>query len=632
MPKQDTAKTVSFGKKRSRRQQLQAARQSRSVTKASSPEVTSSPSPVPGPSRQSDSPIPAELSSSSTPARQVEHDVVHSASKRKLGYNTEETPVEPPTLLPSTLVDLGAIAPLVTGLLCPKCCTPSLSLVNNKSQNSGLALCLAVRCSCCDKDISSAMTSAKRGLVFDINRRAVAASCASGMGYAGLCNFSEYMNIPSLHHKTYAAHTKTVSDKCGTFSRQILDKAVEKVKDAYPEQAGDVKDIHVSFDGSWHKRGHTSKSGIGLVIERKTGLIVDYEVLTSYCPACATTGKRLEAENVVKHRRWLTAHRSSCKANYEGPSGGMEKEAAIRMWSRSVVQKGLRYISIISDGDAKTVSEIHALDPYPGVKVEKHECVNHVGKRFGTALRNLVSDKSKATPKVTLGGKGHGKLRPEIISQLQRYYSNAIRGNDSVPAMRQAITAIVDHASSTDDDHHHDNCPKGEDSWCFFQKAQARGLPPGSHADNIGTPLTKVVAAHIRPTLERMSSDDLLSRCVLQTTQNANESAHAVIWARCPKHQFATRERLSIAVAVGVAEFNFGSTSCRDFLDVMDFPIGHETMKRGMKRDHTRTFKAQVAATQKARRYRQVKAEAKQRHEQRLIELHGEFYVPGGGD
>lgn len=34
--------------------------------------------------------------------------------------------------------------------------------------------------------------------------------------------------------------------------------------------------------------------------------------------------------------------------------------------------------------------------------------------------------------------------------------------------------------------------------------------------------------------------------------------------------------------------------------------------------------------TEKARRYRQLKAEARQREEQKLIDNYGEFYVSGG--
>ncbi|XP_012945262.1 uncharacterized protein LOC106013609 [Aplysia californica] len=641
--KQDTHKTTTFGKKyRSRRQQLRAARQSRASCKPRvSPQSEASPSsPLPGPSVPNpDSPQPVIIdpvtqTSTPTPSTQgIDHDVVCSASKRKLGYNNSGSPdQEVSTLLPSTIVELETLKPLFSGLLCPTCCSPSLSLESNEHRNSGLAISLVVKCESCGDQLSSTMTSSKSGSVFDVNRRAVAAACATGMGHAGLSNFSEIMNVPSLHHKTFAVHTTAISDKCSIFSRDILKKSVQKVKEAYQEQTSDVKDIHVSFDGSWQKRGHTSKSGIGLAIERKTGLIVDYEVLTSYCPQCATTGKRLERENILKYERWFSSHKPFCSANYEGPSGGMEKEAALSIWSRSILKHQLRYVSMISDGDAKTISELHALDPYPGTSVQKHECVNHVGKRLGKALQNIVTEKSKAKPKITLGGKGHGKLRPEVIKALQGYYTNAIRKHTSVPTMKQAVMAILDHCSSTDEDHHHENCPKGEDSWCFFQKAEARGLPPGSHVDNIGTPLCQLVADHVRPIFTRLSTDDLLGRCVLQSTQNANESAHAVIWARCPKHQFVHRNRLSIAVAIGVAEFNFGASSSRDFLTTLNLPVGRETKRRGEKRDHTRTVKSQVAATEKAKKYRQIKADARQREEQRMIDTYGEFYVSGGGD
>ena len=39
-----------------------------------------------------------------------------------------------------------------------------------------------------------------------------------------------------------------------------------------------------------------------------------------------------------------------------------------------------------------------------GVIIEKEECINHVGKRLGTALHNLLTDCSKRG--TTLGGNG----------------------------------------------------------------------------------------------------------------------------------------------------------------------------------------------------------------------------------
>lgn len=56
-----------------------------------------------------------------------------------------------------------------------------------------------------------------------------------------------------------------------------------------------VINISVSFDGTWHKRGFTSKYGIGVCIDVLTGLVIDFEVLSSYCHACALKS-RLKVE------------------------------------------------------------------------------------------------------------------------------------------------------------------------------------------------------------------------------------------------------------------------------------------------------------------------------------------------
>ena len=94
----------------------------------------------------------------------------------------------------------------------------------------------------------------------------------------------------------------------------------------------------------------------------------------------------------------------------------MEKEAALVMWNRLINRHGLWYVFMMID--SKTISEIQKADPYSCVVAEKHECLNHVDKRMGTQLRNRVKHKSKEKLKVTLGGKGFGKLRTEVIGKL----------------------------------------------------------------------------------------------------------------------------------------------------------------------------------------------------------------------
>jgi len=55
------------------------------------------------------------------------------------------------------------------------------------------------------------------------------------------------------------------------------------------------------------------------------------------------------------------------------------------------------------------------------VNIVKKECVGHVQKRVGTALRKLKKQKK--------GLAGRGKLTDAMIDRLQNYYGIAIRSN-----------------------------------------------------------------------------------------------------------------------------------------------------------------------------------------------------------
>ena len=107
----------------------------------------------------------------------------------------------------------------------------------------------------------------------------------------------------------------------------------------------------------------------------------------------------------------------------------------MELWLRSL-QNGMRYKSVLSDGNPNTIRQIHALDPYQGPKVEKRQCINHVVKRVGKGLRTLVSDRKKQG--VTLGGRGVGQLTEKMV-RLQNYYRKAVLSNRDVDSMRKAI-------------------------------------------------------------------------------------------------------------------------------------------------------------------------------------------------
>ncbi|KAL8589053.1 hypothetical protein ACOMHN_055066 [Nucella lapillus] len=309
--------------------------------------------------------------------------------------------------------------------------------------------------------------------------------------------------------------------------------------DGDEDNHGAVIDGTVSFDGTWHKRGFTSNYGVGIVIDVMTGLVLDYEVLSKYCHACTLSEKTMTE---IERAEWRGEHDPVCEKNYTGSSKGMEKEAALRMWRRSIEKNSMRYTNMLSDGDSVAYKAVCDEKLY---RVKKLECVNHCDKRMGTALR-------KKAKEAKLGGHRRGALTAGACNILQSYYRNAIMQNLGDPAkMKEAILASFLHCISSDDNPQHMNCPQGPQSWCFFNKAIANGQEPPPHKENVGTPLSGDVARAIRPIYDRMSELSLLDRIKHGRTQNANECVNGQIWARCPK-----------TVHVGASRINCCSFCC----------------------------------------------------------------------
>ena len=74
----------------------------------------------------------------------------------------------------------------------------------------------------------------------------------------------------------------------------------------------------------------------------------------------------------------------------------MEKEAAIKMFLRSVEKRGLKYTTYILDGDsssygmiAKVLKEKYS-DQYV---VVKEDCIGHIQKRMGSNLCKYKTEK-----------------------------------------------------------------------------------------------------------------------------------------------------------------------------------------------------------------------------------------------
>ena len=124
--------------------------------------------------------------------------------------------------------------------------------------------------------------------------------------------------------------------------------------------------------------------------------------------------------------------------------------------------------------------------------------------------------------------------------------------------MNNAVFATFHHTISTDEKPDHDLCPKGKESWYFYQKALAAGEVPGSHRTNDGTPLSEEVSAVVKDVYALLGHTDLLGRCLMGKTQNSNESLHSVVWRKYPKTGFVGLSRIVFATSAAVCEFNSG--------------------------------------------------------------------------
>lgn len=539
--------------------------------------------------------------------------------------------------LPTTICDLREVGDLFAICACPGCGHTALQLTSDEGKSKGLAICLQLTCSNCHEVVGKRYTSARmpNENCFEINRRSVVASIMCGFGSKKFNKLCEALNIPGLNHKTFHKHCDSLYAMTPEIKKHILQLAVQAVR--YEHQQLDqalgneeVYNISVSYDGSWLTRGHSSQIGVSCVIDLLTGLCVDFHVMSKYCQTCETTGKKMEAVGPVAYQVWYQDHMSECQKNFDGTSGMMEVEGAKVIWLRSTDEK-LRYTTILSDGDCKTYNELCKLQPYgPDCPIVKEECINHVAKRLGTALRNIVSDCSKRG--ITLGGRGEGRLTQTAITKLQAYYTKAVRSHtDNVVDMQNAIWASWFHCISTDAEPHHRRCPQGRESWCFFNRAVAQGLPPPPHKDHLGTHLNREVAEHVLPVYKKLADLELLKRCQQGKTQNRNECLHNMIWSRCPKNQFASRSKVEVAVLLAVGEFNEGSSGSQTYLSAQGLHVGNNTVRLGVTRDNVRRSNSQRVKDLKNKQRREKIRLAKQKERRRQEQAEGgPAYIAGG--
>ncbi|GFT80317.1 uncharacterized protein NPIL_582031 [Nephila pilipes] len=120
-----------------------------------------------------------------------------------------------------------------------------------------------------------------------------------GKGAESAVMFCGIMNLPPPPTKFNNNLLQAARETCEESMAEAVHEAVEE------NEGG--RDIAVAVDGSWQKRGFSSKNGVVTDTSVDTGKVIDVEILSKHC-ICPNKTKHLQ----------------NCKRNFVGYSGKME--------------------------------------------------------------------------------------------------------------------------------------------------------------------------------------------------------------------------------------------------------------------------------------------------------------------
>ena len=352
-------------------------------------------------------------------------------------------------------------------------------LICREVQRHGLATELQISCESCrffESSVLSQSKSVSKTTVYQANRRAVLGMRMIGRGYNALCTLSTIMDMPvPMAKSAFQRHSMKLNEaavEVGMRSMKTAAKAVISVRAKEPSP----RDVAVSTDGTWMRRGYSSMYGVQTVIAWDTYQVIDVEISSKCCASCTSYKSRKASGTITEDQlaEWQASHDGSCTINTTVSSPAMEATSVVSLWKRSEERNNLRYTEYIGDGDSKGFRNVRDEKLYGETEVVKEECIGHVQKRLGKGMRDLKQKlgSEKLEDGKPIGGKG--RLTDKKIDNLQNYYGMAIRNHvGNVSESRRAIWASISHESSTNERPRHEYCPPGKKSWCGYQKALA---------------------------------------------------------------------------------------------------------------------------------------------------------------
>ena len=188
--------------------------------------------------------------------------------------------------------------------------------------------------------------------------------------------------------------------------------------------------------------------------------------------------------------------------------------------------------------------------------------------------------------------------------------------------MQTSIKASQNHMikSNASLDQHHQYFPKSGDTWCKYWKDKTNDTSTYNEDNRLADFFMK----ELEPISSRLSTGDLLNRCLKGMTQNQNEAANGMLWSRCPKTKFCGARKVRIAACETVTLFNTGAASKADVMELCGLTPGINTMRALRLQDCIRIKNAAKKVSLKYRdQRRKLRAQRKSKADKTA-------YQPGG--
>lgn len=198
----------------------------------------------------------------------------------------------------------------------------------------------------------------------EVNRRMIYASQILGIRHAGLSKLSALLDMPQIFsNKTYDKRVKVIHKQVQEKAEQCMLQAIEK-----EVELQNSRELCASGDGTWQKKGFSSKNGVVSLIGALSGEVLDVETMTVVCYGHS---KYKGPKSGDEFDEWYESHMADCTINHQGSSGMMEVTGMNRIFQRSEARAGVKYTKYIGDGDSKTFSNLSKSKPYGDVPISK---------------------------------------------------------------------------------------------------------------------------------------------------------------------------------------------------------------------------------------------------------------------